>query len=442
MDIFSTLVIIMQIVLLFVGIYFFYRKPFDIGTIMVFLFIIFYAVPAWDFYFDGDYFLKDILQYNVSYEDKSEGLYLIFITTLIMVFFYLGYLSIAIVLQKRSSGKIVYRINRQSFNSLFAIYGLIWMIIFLYSLNKYGQSILLFFSPSRKDGVFESSYISTFYLLIPLTLFTFKVLKDYVEFGKLKLSTCVYILPIISIYMTSGQRREIINLFIFLVILLTHLGLEKVKKKKIINETKYKRKRLLYLGLTTVILVPILWWARVIFTQLQRNDAYILMPWERRGFVELLFGSSSGGFKTLLLGLEHKQVYGLEWGYSIYFLFTSFIPRELMEDKPIIMNKLWQRDFNLMGNPSTFYINEMFINFGVISIIFSAIFGMILSYLYNKLYFSKSIVQNVMSFFIFSNVILLFKNGFTQFSINMFISLIFIGVSCKIILKKQKEQVE
>ncbi|KAA0565838.1 oligosaccharide repeat unit polymerase [Bacillus sp. CH30_1T] len=435
-DIFAILVIFIQVSLLLLAINVFTKKPFDVGTLFVFLFIFFYAIPAWDFYFNGELFLKEILDYHVGYKNESIGLYLIFITTLIMLSFYIGYLFMMKLLGKKDRINNKYNIVYKNYNIVATSLMFFWLGIFLYSLSKYDQSLWLFFSPSRKEGVFESEYISTLYLLIPLTLFILKVLKDFIEVEKVRLTTLYLILPILLIYMTSGQRREIINLIIFIFVFLTHIGIEKIKKRKKLNETSYKRSRILQLGVLSILLIPILWWARVLSTQLQRNDLNIIMPWQRRGFMELLFGSSSGGFKTLLLGLEHKEIFGLPWGYSIYFFFTSIVPRSIMEDKPIIINKLWERDFYLKGNPSTFYINEMYINFGVSSIFFSGIFGLVFSYFYNKLYNSRSIIRNVFAFLIFSNVILLFKNGFTQFFIIMLMTLTVVGFSCKSIIRK------
>lgn len=441
MDISAFLVICIQLLLLVLALMNIFKKPFDIGTIMVLLYMIFYALPAWDFYFQGDLFLKTIQNYPVGYENDNEGLYLIFVSTLIILAFYIGYLLIGKLFCKESKIKYTYKIDYKKYKLVISGLLTLWFAIFLYSFSNYDQSLLLFFSPSRKEGVFESGYIGTLYLLIPLSLFIIKALKDYINLGKIKVNTLLLVLPVIAIYMTSGQRREILNLLIFLMALLTHLGVEKLQKRKKINSTKYKRKKIIQLGVLSVILIPVLWWGRVVFTQLQRNSTDIIMPWNRRGFLELLFGSSSGGFKTLLLGLEHKEFYEIEWGHSIYFFISSIIPRSLMENKPILMNIMWQRDFGLQGNPSTFYINEMYLNFGLLSILISAVFGIVLSFFYNKFYNSKSIVKNVFAYLIFSEVILLYKNGFTQFMISILITLSVVGVICKMIFRKGKVKV-
>lgn len=428
--IFVVLLIFIQVVLLGLTIYYFYRHPFDIGNALMIMYFVFYSFPAWDLYFDWGLFDRNILNYSIGLKSETQGLYLIFITTMIMLSYYIGHIiSLKFIkgtAEKKNKIKLKdtsYNIKRINF--FIKVLSICWIVVFLYLFTKYNQSILLFFSPSRKEGLFESSYISLIYLNLPLLILILIVLKNHVLNRKISKVKMLYLLiTTFLIYMTSGQRREIIDLFIFIFVLLTHLKVVNIGEIKKFNQIKYKRKKIFQIGALSILLVPLLWWSRVFFTQLQRNDNNVIMPWERRGFIELLFGSSSGGFNTLLLGLDHKRLFNLEWGYSVYFFITSFIPRGLLENKPIIINKLWEQDLNLIGNPSTFFINEMYINFGIASIFFSFIFGLGLSYFYNKLYYSKDVFYNIYSYTLFSSVILLFKNGFTQFIINTLITLI------------------
>lgn len=435
-DIAIVMLIAIQFFLLLTATYLLMKKPFDIGTIMVLLSILFYFFPAWDFYFGGSLFTDIIVNYRIGIENDSEGIYLIFITTLIMATFYFGYLVIGYLIKEKRIFNFSYRIDIQKYRLAKRIILLTWLIVFIYSFSRYDQSILLFFSPSRKQGVFESAYIGSVYKILPVSFFIIEVIKDFFERGKIKRKTLLLVIFPILAYMTTGQRREIINLIILVVTLLIHIkieGKDEVSKNK---SLKYKRKKIFQLGFLSILLIPILWWGRVVFSQLQRNSTEIIAPWKQRGFMELIFGSSSGGFKTLLLGLEHKEKFDVPWGYSIYFFLSSFVPREIMPNKPLIINRLWQIDLDLSGNPSIFFINEMYINFGISSIVFSMIFGMTLSYIFNKLYKSNNLIKNIYSFIIFSNVITLFKNGFVQFTISTLMTIIIIGFPCNFIIKK------
>lgn len=431
-------IMIMQVMLLILALYSLNKKPFDIGTILVLLSILFYFFPAWDFYFGGQLFSLNILNYRVGYENDTEGLYLIFMTTLIMVAFYIFYFVTTYINKKQINIEVEFKVNYHNLRIAQFIILMVWIFVFLYSFSRYDQNILLFFAPSRKEGIFDSAYLLLLYKLLPVAFVMLRIFREYLEDGKIKKITYLILLFPLMAYMTTGQRREIINFILLIVLLLIHFKFDRKKLANKFRISKYYRKKIYQIGFMSVLLIPVLWWGRVIFSQLQRNDSNIIPPWERRGFLELLFGSSSGGFRTLLLGLEYQELFGLTWGYSLYFFITSFIPRSLLEDKPQIINKLWQDGFGLTGNPSTFYINEMYINFGISSIFFSAIFGMLLAYIYHKLYNSPNILHNLYSFIIFSNVITLFKNGFIQFIINTGMAIIIIGIPLIFVMKRTK----
>ena len=437
------MLIIIQSILLGTAVYFLIRKPFDIGTIMVILFVVFYAFPAWDLYFGAYLFSDVIVNYRVNIMNKNEIIYLIFVTTLVMISFYLGYL-ITIYIPKKPNYEInKNEINTKKYRYIRKTVLLIWMVVFAYSFSRYNQSFFLFFTPSRKEGVFQSTYIASLYKLLPTTYFILQIIKDFYEQSRIKRKTLALVIFPFLAYMTTGQRREIINFFILVATILIHVkvkGRNSSESNKV-NSIKYKRRKIFQLGFISTLLIPVLWWGRVVFSQLQRNSNNIIMPWHRRGFLELLFGSSSGGFKTLLLGLEHKDIFEVPWGYNIYFFIFSFIPREIMSSKPLVINRLWQIDFGLSGNPSTFYINEMYINFGITSIIISLLFGIALSFAFNKLYVSNRLIYNIYSFIIFSNVITLFKNGFIQFIISVLMAIIIIGIPSTLIMNKTKKSV-
>lgn len=436
-DLSVVMLMTIQLLLFLTSFYSLIRKSFDIGSVFVLLFIVFYIFPGWDLYFGGYLFSDIIVSYSVGIVDSNLRMYLLAITTIIIVCFYFGYLITIYLFDKESETNFYQTLSLKKYRLVKIVILFIWFLIFLYSFSRYDKNIFLFFSPSRKEGVFSSTYVLSLYTLLPVSFFIVVCLKDYFKYKMVKLKSLILILFPFFTYLTTGQRREIINFVILVSVLLIHMKSEGKKRKSKVRASSYKRAKIFQVGAASILLIPILWWARVVFSQLQRGVVQIIAPWERRGFLELLFGSSSGGFKTLLLGIEHKEIFDIPWGYSVYFFINSFIPRELMPNKPLVLNRLWQIDFNLTGNPSLFFVNEMYINFGLSSFLFALLFGAILGFIYYKLYSSSNIIMNIYSFVIFSNVITLFKNGFVQFFISSVMSIVIIGLPLNFVVRKK-----
>lgn len=444
MNLFLTLSFAIQLLIFFLSIRLLRKNIMDFCGIFIVLFLVFFAFPAWDFILGGRFFGNEIVGFIIQ-DNYSDNVYkLFFLSNLTAMFFSLGYIfvenrkknerySMKTIL---SLNNIIFLKNRYYLTITIAV--LLWLVVFFISFRNYGYNLVLFFSPSRKDSVFESTYISFFYKNIPIFIFFAKVIRDYLYRGKVTFSCLVLFLFPLLTSLTSGQRREIINFIILSVVFLIQLRESQLSSNELIKtKSHYTRKRIFLLGIFGVVLIPVLWWSRVFFTQIQRNDSVRINPLELRGIGELIFGSSSGGFLTLLLGDLHQKTFEIPYFYSLVFLITSFIPRSLFANKPLILNRLWQIDFNLTGNPSLFFINETIINFGAFSFLFSFLVGSVLSLLTSKLDFSKRIDFRIVSIIILSNSITFFKNGYTQFFINVVMAVLTIVIPLKIFIKQR-----
>lgn len=428
------ILIICQIIFFLKVIKDFFKNPYDFSSIFCLMYFVFYAFPAWDFYYNWGLFGDEILGYTIIVKE-SEVMFLNFISFFIICSFYVGYkvnIKKDDKFHKNSKYLIKYINYKIVRNSLFIVLSL----ILIKAIIDYGGNIGLFFSMARKDGVYSSEYNRLLSSYLPLVLFILKIQKDVKIYGYIKSNVIFNIILIILVSISLGQRRTIVNNIIFIFISLIIYNRKNINWGKFVKKS---RKKIIFLGIMVVMLVPILWWARNYSTQIQRGDIITLMPWERRGGVELIFGSSSTGFKTFILMNSYKEVFNLKYMYPLYFLICSPIPRGIFESKPIMLVELIQNSLNLKGNPSTFYINEMYMTFGIFSIIFSFIFGNILSKIYKKIYYKDDIFNQIYGVIIISNILTLFKNGYIQFFIASVTFSLLYTVFRKIIFVKIRE---
>ncbi|GEM_PF-2595592 len=430
------MLMLLHVIMALTSILLLYKKQFDISAILSLLYVVFYAFPAWDFVMEWGLFNKQLLDYNLTIPTSTYGLKLIFLTTLIMLVFMIGY-NLVRVNWFTNSNYFEYTILKSKFKILTSVLIGVWLVTLFIGFMNFKENynnILLFFSPSRKEGIFDSAYIESLYTLIPNLLVVLFVLKD--RFTKRKLSVFTLFLILLSFlaYFTTGQRRETINFLIFLFIFMSHIKIKQNLAWYV--KSRLKRKKIYSIGVTALVMIPIMWWGRSLFTQIQRGSE-ITAPWELRGFLELIFASPATGFKTLLLIQDYLSNFSIPWGYSVKFLIFSAIPRSMMSDKPSVVPELIEAKMNLPGNPSFFYVNEMIVNFGCIAILLSLIFGAIVGFFYKKYYYSNDYLQNVYSFVIFSNLITLFKNGFTPFIISCTFTIVITSLCLRIVFTKK-----
>lgn len=439
MEVTLLLILIIQLILLLFCSVNFYKDPMDFGNSFMIIYFIFYAFPAWDEVMGWGLFPDNFSSSYTQLSSLAEGSYLLFITTLIMLTFYLGYYISRKAIPKKDRFNYVYSINNVGLKFSIFFLSIVWIAVFYSVFKDYSGSFLLFISPSRKTGLFHSYYLRYIFKLLPQVILIVLLINCHLK-GR-KIGPLEYIVAIVSLlaYSVTGQRREILVFAIFVLLIFIELKNENISAK---IKDKLKRKIVMLVGLTGVVFTPVLWWLRVVASQLQRGVSDIVMPWEIRGFTELVFGSGATGFKMLLLVRTYIDDIPNRWGYNILVFLSSFVPRSVWADKPLPLPD-WLERFALVGtNPSLFYVNDMYVSFGWMSIFASLVFGASISFFYIKLSRSKVLEYKIYSFVMFANIITLFKNGVSDFLINVlftiFISMIFI----KSIFFKKRVRIE
>lgn len=434
MNFLNLIVFIVQIILAIRALRIFYKNPLDFSAIFILLYIVFYTPAYWDYFLKLNMFSNEFLNYFRITGSYSTVTKYNLISVGIMLAFELGY-----SLKRNVKRKVVapYVMNSQNYYLLMNILFFVWLIITVIGFINYGGSIKLFFSPARKT-IYSSGYLISLVVIIPTTLLTLKVIRDLEINKKKNITTFFFILILILTQMSLGQRREIINGVIYITLLLMYANLAKMKD--IISNLRLKiaRKKIVLLGIMVSVLVPTLWWGRTYSTQLQRGVTKVIMPWEIRGWFELLFGSSTTGFQTTLILDQFAKAYGDFWLHSIFFMLSIPIPRFIFPNKPMTITKTLQHTLGLEGNLSLFYINDMFFNFGIFCFIVSFLFGLALSHYYNSRLKSNLLIGKIGALILLAQITLLFKNGFAQYLIMILQYSIVINLALKFVTKRRK----
>lgn len=370
----------------------------NLYTLFSFLYVVFYLFPALDRIYKWE--LIEFRLFNYSYGNVTLMKYLLVFNVIIAIFFGLGYNLI----YKKSD---IFLIKREEKYERWRIYFILLMlfisVLWLFSFSWQGELYELFL-PSRKKGLITSGYVKLYAFLTP-TVLAFIAAKS-----KLKERYFIYLICLFIIFI-SGQRRFIINF-----ILLITIG-------ENINRTLNFQKYIKYF-IAFIALVPGLWYARSIFSQIQRGID-ITDVGVTRSIGYLIFGSPSSGFESMLFYEKFRNFLDLNYFMSIEYLLFAAIPRNILKDKPETISSLVKTKFNWEGNPSIFFTNEMYINFGYTAPVFALILGMILAYGANR--------KSFISIIILAGVLTLFKGGFSYYFTEIIFFIIVYSILTKIL---------
>lgn len=433
-DILILVIAFLELVLVLRTLIIFYKNPLDFGAIFQLLFLVFFVPAFWNYTFDLNLFVYEFFNYYEVFPTQEEVLYYHITTLIIMWAFEFGY-----SMQRYTKVKVSDRTETSKLKGQIVqiILFSIWTGITLYGFSGYNGNLIMFFSPARKT-IYTSGYLISIVVIIPATLI---YLNRFVRQSSKTTSTIlliVYSFALILTQMSLGQRREIINGLVYIVLILMLSSKKLVSSSSSFKINRTMKRRVVFLGLFVAALIPILWYARTYSTQLQRGGD-IIMPWQIRGWFELLFGSSTTGFETSFIVSDFTEQYGSFTLHSVIFMATIFIPRAIFPNKYMSITKTMQFTFGIEGNMSIFFVNEIFFNFSYFGFIVSFLFGYYISKFYNKRIRSNQINQSVYAIVLLSQVILLFKNGFAQYII--MIVLYFISLySVTFIVKNTKKE--
>lgn len=311
-------------------------------------------------------------------------------------------------------------------HEMLALLGLAWIGMIVLIHHRSGLSLAELILPSRKvkADVYGSFYFLYFAIYGPLAIGA----ALYLRAKRLGVSSALCFLMSILIALGAAQRRNILVVVLFVVALYFFMRSSgAVPATSAAGDRRSARRprppvsrvAMACAGAACLVLGPLLWWLRNYFTGMADPLQELVAPWQRKGFMELFFGSAGGGFPTLLLVKEWVDSDGIQWGVSLLATVCVFIPRELWHNKPQGAEALLQQRFGLVTMPSTFLINELYLNAGLFALPLAALLGRTLSGVHTWCVARDTVRSQLVLAAMFANSITLFKNGLGPFTVNV-----------------------
>ncbi|WP_157516770.1 hypothetical protein [Mycobacterium sp. MS1601] len=314
-----------------------------------------------------------------------------------------------------------------------AIYFALWLALAAIQYRQSGQSLTRFLLPIQQTGVAaeQSGYLRSMYLAIPSVL----VVLSYWKHGRMRLSGWVWVGLALMATFSTHQRRELVTTALLLLSLTIFLGPLRTASSAAGSLTKEhmnkiaRRGRPLVLGVLTagLLLVPLLWYARVYFTSWSQGES--VNAFEVRSFQDVLFGSPSTGFPTFVYIQDFVDSYGAHPLYLLLYPFTIFIPRALWTSKPVDLDTILEEHYWLIENPSSFWYGELYYGFGPIA----PIAALLLAFLFYRFCLKCQLVPDLwyrsLAAVFFMQSVTLFKNGVTVFIIETAILVVLLGIA-------------
>lgn len=411
----------------------FKKNYMDISSIFYLIYYFFYIPVFWDMFLENSifkYVYKIVAEYNI-FASKSTLTFFNFMSFLIMIGFDIGFC----LNKKKNIKSSCYKFLRNNYIFIQGILIIVWSIIFFSLIRKYGGNFFSFVMPSSKD-LYSSSLIKYFYIAISMLIFTLKCCKDIYMHGKIRKNVIFNILIIALTVFPPGQRREIVECFIYVSLILVFSGDNFKKLVSISSNETFKK--MIKIFLLCLIFVVLFWYARVYFTQVQKNKKSIDNPLYVRNPIEIVYGSGATGFPTNLALNNFYIDRQFPYFRNIVYVFTNIVPRSIYHNKMYSMTEYIQQQVNANSNLSLFYISDMYFTFGIFAPIASLLFGLFLSYFYNK-GSGNDIREKYIGYFMLSKIILLFKNGFSEYLFLMIFYMFIFEICIRLVFPKDKK---
>lgn len=416
----------------------FKKNPLSFEAILFFLHFVFYFIPAVDYFFDLNMFSNEYLFLNGSEYNDQNVIRFAGIGFIIMVSFMIGY-RIRYKVGKKVFGeineKIMYIPNLVGFTLVKVLLFAVLFLVLLTAFMNYNYNLTSFFSMARKEA-YSNTYETILVSMLPLLLLSMEFVYQMKYLERITLRIVGYIAVVVLATITLGQRRELINNLIFIFFLFLEAYVQKMYYIDLSIIRKKLLKPLVFLAIVIVILIPLTWYLRVYSTQLQYGN--IVNPFKVRGWLELIFGSSSSGLQTSVILEDYDNYYGLPFLASIRLIVTYWIPRTLYADKVMLITQYVKQTLHTSGNLSVFFINDVWFTFYYLSPVFSLIIGSIVRIMIEPINNKNvDLVDKIPAYLAFSKIITLYKNGFATFFLHIIIFNIFWAFIKKVALKKQ-----
>ena len=431
--------ILMQAALCARGFFRLKKYVFDLCAYVDIFFFVFFALPAWDLYYGTDLFVHRIADFGVD-PSRQTIFYYLAAMTLTAVLFEIGYhIGAGKTAGEADNQRLIDIKNDVTYFPVTYIVAVslllaVWLFAMYYAYKAYGHSLLLFLLPSRKQETY-SGVINMLQLVIPDVILAMSIIRNWEKDRVLKPSLLPVLMVLVSIS-SSNQRREMIQGIVFcgLLLLIKYFKLLKDRKGAEVFLLSKPWRKYAIAGITAVvILIPMLWYARNVSNQMARGGV-TANPFSLHSFAELLFGSSSTGFDTTLVIDQYDRTYGGLFFHTIRFFLGFWIPRAIFPEKVMQITQMIKVSRGDWGNLSTFYVNDLYFSFKWLSVIFTPLFGWLISWAYNRVSGSKRIEDAMVSVYMFSQLVLLFKNGVSVYLVRIVLFLLLfklVGLCCK-----------
>lgn len=430
--------LVMQIGIVAIAIAKLRKNLLDFGALNACLFIVFYALPAWDLIGGGGYFPHEtVIRYGISMS-VSQMVLTLFVTTGIMLLFLIGY---AMGPRLSGRGRVARRKVERGFDLASYCFAQVlllgvWLFIMYRQYIAYGENLFRFLLPSRKYLTYSGA-VENVKDLLPMLAWILYLMRPKAPGGRRRLGI-FYALICFATVMSGGQRRDVFVIALFFIMVLLNSYGDRLKERflKVVRSARVRR-TIFVLGMLLLLAIPILWYARVISTNYVRSDK-IIDAWNIRGFTELLFGSSSTGFETTLVLHSYSDLLNIPPLHSLAFILFSWVPRFVMPDKPMLLTAMLKDYRGDSGNLSSFFVNDMLFSFGWLCLLIVPLIGVLIYHLYQRGMESDDPMRFYLSAYMFSNIVMFFKNGFTQFAVALILFWLGLWVACSIVYPVQK----
>ncbi len=423
-NILAVVMMALQVFILIRGFIRIRRYIFDICGYLNILFAVFFTLPAWDLFYGGGYFVHKVADFSVNPTQSDVMKYIVISTTIALLFdfgYFLGNRTFAYKVgdSRLLNIKAETTYNKNSYDLICFLLFSFWLYIMYSAYRTFGRSLLLFIMPSRKKEIY-SGFSSMMQLVIPEVLLALSFVRHW-DKRKIIIPSIFPLLMLLISVSSSDQRREMIHGIIFcgLLILIKYFNIlgDKEGVERVLKKRPWRKYAITGIAIS-VALIPLLWYARNYSNQLTRGEVTV-NPFSLHSFTDLIFGSSSTGFDTSLVVDWYDNTYGGLFFHCIRYFTTFWIPRAIFDGKTIQITLLIKLARGDWGNLSLFYINDLYFSFKYLSVIFVPLMGYLLSKIYNRASSSRDIKNVIFSIYIFSQVVLLFKNGVSVFFIRI-----------------------
>lgn len=417
-EISTILTLIINILLIIYCIKRFKRHPLSFDVIIYFMYLIFYYIPLLDYIYSWGMFSNNLLRVNGYVGDIETAIKFNFVSLFIISTFMMGFRIKFVFFRKRQNSKkqtinnVRIILKKKKLYYIKIILFITLALVVFSALRNYNYGIRNFFSMARKEA-YTSNIQTTLVTVIPTILLSLEFIEEVITYKRIRPKLFLYALLSIFVTMTRGQRRELINEVIFIALLLIYGRSHKYYSLDR-NEVNSKiRRYIILLGALVAVLIPATWYLRVYSTQFQYG--YKINPFQYRGWLELLFGSSSTGFQTSIILDNYNRDYGLPSLASVKLMLSYFIPRAFFNSKAMVLTRYVQQGLGTSGNLSVFYINDVWFNFYYFSPLISLLLGKTISNIVKNLDDDYNLFRTITKYVAFSKVITLFKNGYTGY---------------------------